>query len=100
MAMSCGIDHRRGSDPVLLWLWCRPTATTLIRPLAWEPPCALSVTLKKKKKKNRKKKKEKGNPSKTQIHLHMKGDKSKCRTIYSQNVLFNLHCSSINLLDK
>ena len=32
--------HRRGSDPTLLWLWHRPVATALIRPLAWEPPYA------------------------------------------------------------
>ena len=24
-----------------LWLWCRPAATAPIRPLAWEPPCAM-----------------------------------------------------------
>ena len=24
----------------MLWLWCRLTATALIRPLAWEPPYA------------------------------------------------------------
>ena len=28
-------------DPVLLWLWCRPAAVALIRPLAWEPPYAM-----------------------------------------------------------
>ena len=38
--MICGVGHRHGSDPVLLWLWCRPAATALIRPLAWEPPYA------------------------------------------------------------
>ena len=35
---------------VLLWLWCRPAATALIRPLAWEPPCAMSVALKRQEK--------------------------------------------------
>ena len=30
-------------DPALLWLWCRPAATSLIRPLAWEPPYATTV---------------------------------------------------------
>jgi len=38
--MSCGIDHRCSSDPALLWLWRRPVAAALIRPLAWEPPYA------------------------------------------------------------
>ena len=37
-------------DPELLWLWCRLAATALIRPLAWEPPYAAGVALKKKKK--------------------------------------------------
>ena len=37
--MSCGVGRRRGSDPELLWLWCRPAATAPIWPLAWEPPC-------------------------------------------------------------
>ena len=44
--MSCGVGCRRVSDPALLWLWCRPVATALIRPLAWEPPYTVSVALK------------------------------------------------------
>ena len=47
--MSCGVSHRCGSDPVLLWLWCGLAAAAPISPLAWEPPYALSVGLKKKK---------------------------------------------------
>ena len=43
--MTCGIGCRCGSDLVLLWL----AATALIRPLAWEPPYAASVSLKDKK---------------------------------------------------
>ena len=60
VAMSCGVGHRRGLDPVLLWLWHRLVATAPIGSLAWEPPCAERVGLemtkrqkKKKKKKNR-----------------------------------------------
>ena len=45
--MSCGIGHRRGLDPALLWLWRRLVATALIQPLAWELPYAMSVALKK-----------------------------------------------------
>ena len=41
--MSYGVGCRRGSDPMLLWLWHRPAATALIRPLAWEPPYAVGV---------------------------------------------------------
>ena len=43
--MSCGVGCRRGLDLVLLWLWSRPAATALIRPLAWEPPCAAGAAL-------------------------------------------------------
>ena len=49
--MSCGVGCRLISDPALLWLCCRPAATALIRPLAWEPPYATGATLKKKKEK-------------------------------------------------
>ena len=38
--MSCGVGCRRGSDPALLWLWCRQVATAPIGPLAWESPYA------------------------------------------------------------
>ena len=44
--MSCGVDHRRGLDSALLWLWRRLAAVALIRPLAWELPYASSVALK------------------------------------------------------
>ena len=49
-------------DLALLWLWCRPEATALIRPLAWEPPYAAGMALEKtkrpKKRKEKKRKKE------------------------------------------
>ena len=51
--MSCDIGCRCGLDPKLLWLWCRPAATALIWPLAWEPPCASGAALKREKKKKR-----------------------------------------------
>ena len=41
-------------DPALLWLWCRPVATALIRLLVWEPPYAEHVALKKEKKEKKK----------------------------------------------
>ena len=53
IALSCGVGHRQGSDLVLLWLWHRPMAIALIRPLAWEPPYAMGAALKKIKKKKR-----------------------------------------------
>ena len=50
--MNCGVGCRFGSDPVLLWLWCRLAAVVLIWPLAWEPPHAMGAALKKEGKKN------------------------------------------------
>ena len=49
--MSCGVIHRHGSEPSLLWLWYRPAAVAPIQPLAWELPYATSVALKIPKKK-------------------------------------------------
>ena len=51
--MSYGVGHRRGSDLALMWLWCRPVATALIRPLAWEPHMLRVRSQKDKKKKKR-----------------------------------------------
>ena len=48
------IGHRQGSDPVLLWLWCRPAATAPNRPLASEPPYAVDAALKRRKEGGRK----------------------------------------------
>ena len=53
--MSCGVGRRRGSDPPLLWLRCRPATTALIQPLAWEPPYAAGVAVKGLKQKRKKK---------------------------------------------
>ena len=63
--MNSGVGLRCGWDTMLLLLWHRPVAVAPISPLAWEPPYATSVVLKKKKKK---KKKGKG-PSDPQILL-------------------------------
>ena len=67
--MSCGVGRRRGSDLVLLRLWCRLVAIALIRPLAWEPPYTVGVALKRQKKKQKQKKKtsspEQGAPLRT-----------------------------------
>ena len=52
--MSCGVGCRCGLDPELLWLWCRLAAVALIRPIAWEPPCATGVVLKRQKTKKKK----------------------------------------------
>ena len=54
--MTCGVGQRYGLDLALLWLWHRPVAAALIRPLAWEPPNAEGVALKRPKEKEKKKK--------------------------------------------
>ena len=53
--MSCGIGHRHGSDPMLLWLWGRPAAAAPILPLAWEPPYAVGAAQKMTKRQKKKK---------------------------------------------
>ena len=45
-----GVGWRCSSDLTLLCLWCRPAATDPILPLAWEPPYATHMALKKAKK--------------------------------------------------
>ena len=52
--MSCGVGHRLGLDPALLWLRCRPVAKAPTGPLSWEPPYAMGMALKRetKRKKN------------------------------------------------
>ena len=49
--MSRSVGRRCGLDLALLCLWCRPAAAAPIGPLAWEPPYAAGVALKKSKKK-------------------------------------------------
>jgi len=46
IAMSCGVGHSRGSDPMLLWLWCGLVAVAVI-----QLTHAASMALKSKKKK-------------------------------------------------
>ena len=43
------------SDPKLLWLWCRPAPTNVIRLLAWALPHGADSVLKKKKRQKTKK---------------------------------------------
>ena len=64
--MSCGVGSRHGSDPMLLWLWCRPAKIAPIRPVAWEPPYAAGAALKKYKRQKKKKKNWYGVPSAVQ----------------------------------
>ena len=54
--MSSGVGRRCGLDPALLWLWYRLAGAALIRPLAWKPPYAAGVPLKRQKKKKKERK--------------------------------------------
>ena len=47
-------------DLALLWLWRGLAAVALIRPLAWEPPLATGVALKRQKDKTNKQNKRNG----------------------------------------
>ena len=49
--MSCRVGHRHGLDLALLWPWCRPAATALSGPLAWEPLYVAGAAQEKKKEK-------------------------------------------------
>ena len=86
--MSCGVGRRRTSDLVLLWLWHRPAATALIRPLPWEPPYAVVAALKRQKTKKEKKKKKK---ELVREQLHIIGNRLSRRFCqqkkYKKNVL-------------
>ena len=67
--MRCGVGCRRDSDPLLLWLWRKPVATALIRPLAWKPPYAMGAALEKvKRQKKEKRKKERKEKSWCSFH--------------------------------
>ena len=57
--MRCDVGHRCGSDPVLLWLWCRLEAAALIGPLAWEIPYVTGTAERKGKERKKERKKEK-----------------------------------------
>ena len=44
--MTSGVGRRNGSDPTLLWLWCKLAAAAPIRPLAWELQYATGAAVK------------------------------------------------------
>ena len=48
--MNCGVGHRHGSGPALLWPWHRLAAAALIRTLDWESPHSTGVAPEKDKK--------------------------------------------------
>ena len=54
----CGVGRRCGSDPELLWLWCRLAAAAPIHLLAWELPYAMGEALKRQNKTKQKSRKK------------------------------------------
>ena len=73
--MSYGVGHRCGSDPTLLWWWCRPEAAAPIRPLIWEPPYAVGVALKRQKIKKKEKEIERIEQGKENLCMTMEKKK-------------------------
>ena len=57
--MSYAVGQRCGLDLVWLWVRQRPVATNPVPPLAWKPPYATGVALKRHTKKRERKKNKK-----------------------------------------
>ena len=84
--MSCGVDHRHGSDLAFLWLWQRSADAALIRSLAWKLPYSPGAALKRKKKKKKKKTKNGQRQGAEQKKKKKKcgPDRSRRTQVYSQ----------------
>ena len=79
--MSYDVSCRPGSDPVLLWLWCRPASTAPIGPLAWKPPYATGAAQEKAKRHTHK------NNQKITVNCEMfilETHKTKMHTLFQQ----------------
>ena len=80
--MSCGVGCKHSSDLVLLWLWCRPATTALIRPLAWEPLYPMGTALERQKTKKKEKKLN---------HSHQVGENLICELSSNLSILWPLN---------
>ena len=73
LLLSCGVGCRCGLDPALLWLWRSLVATAPIRPLAWEPPYAVTaaqeMAKRQKNKQTNKQKKQRTINKQTKKHI-------------------------------
>ena len=72
--MSYNVGRRRGSDLALLWLWCKRAATVPIQSLAWEPPYAAGMALKRERKKRKRANKKKINKGTKCLWEHLTTD--------------------------
>ena len=100
VAVSCGVGCRRGLDPTLLWLWCRPVAMALIGPLAWQPLYAAEAALEKAKRQKKKKKKKKKTLLGTQdrmIRLQMKLSTTVSQVLCHQVLLLHQSTTLVTL---
>ena len=100
VAMSCGVGHRHGLAPALLWLWCRLAAVASIWPLAWELPCAMGTALKSKKKKKKKNQTTKKTPNKVKVNMRLsfKKEKKTYARISEGDLSFLYSCAILKIL--
>ena len=68
----------------MLWVWCRPAATALIQPLAWELSYATGAALKKKRKEKEKNNKDKLKKKKEALKLQTQTSGKRTVEIHSQ----------------
>ena len=80
---------------MLLWLWHRLATVALIRPLAWEPPYAVGMALKKKDKKRKNKKLNIMNLNLVDDKMHWTTDR---KEIVKTFIWFPCHFYFLNLL--
>ena len=69
-------------------LWCRPAAMAQIQPLAWEPPYATGVALKRRKEEGRRKKEGRKERKKMLKWSYLLPFIPCCLVILDQNVQF------------
>ena len=84
--MSCGVCHRCGLDPVLLWLWCRPAAIHLFSPSLGNS-LYHSVILKKKRRGNASRELLRGRGSLWSNSIFYMWREAICRKRETKNVL-------------
>ena len=80
-------SYRCSSDPVFLWLWCRPVTAAWIQPLAWEFPYAAGAVVKRKIKSWRPKFISSDDPRRAKEHLKKCPTSASVRETHTQTTL-------------